>query len=312
MLVARYDRNAALLDGRVPIEGVDLDITEVNDDNRRQRLGQSGAYDAWEAYAGRYLMDFEAGRRDFVAIPVFVKRNFRHSSIYVRCDAPRISPADLGGRRIGIQHWSTTAAIWAKGILAEDYGLDLHSVTWVQTSPDSFAWERPLWLRLEEAPPGRDLADMLRDGEIDAAITSVAWVPYEHPDLAFLLPDYREREREYFARTRIFPVMHTLVVRTSLLEAQPSLGGLLFEAWTVAKEACFDRLERERLLGTSMWFAGLLEEERLAVGERDTYPWGLRRSRHEIAKLVDYALDQGIVTVRYEPEALFHPSTWNT
>jgi 4,5-dihydroxyphthalate decarboxylase len=312
MLVARYDRNAALLDGRVSVEGIDLQIHEENDDRARQQLGLTGSYDVWEAYAGRYLMDLDAGRREFTAIPVYPKRTFRHSSIYVRRNGPVTAPSDLAGRRVGVQHWATTAALWAKGILAEDHGLELGSVTWVQTSPDLPSWIRPPWLRLEQAQHGSDLAAMLQGGAIDAAITSEAWVPYEHPDFGFLFPDYARREREYFARTRIFPIMHVLLVRTSILDADRTMAVRLFRAWTASKLACLDRIQRERLLVTSMWFQGLLQEERAAAGSPDTYPWGLERSRHEVAKLIEYALAQGIVAAPLKPEDMFHPTARDT
>ncbi len=309
VLVARYDRNVALLDGRVPVDGVQLDTRVENDDRARQRMGLSGAFDVWEAFAGRYLVDHDAGRREFVALPVFPKRTFRHSAIYVRRNGPVRSPADLHGRRVGLQHWATTAALWAKGILAEDHDIDLRAISWLQTSPDEPAWSRPAWLRLEQAPGGSDLATLLAQGDIDAAITSEAWVPYEHPEFDFLFPDYGNRERRYFARTRIFPIMHVLLVRRSILDADPSLGMRLFDAWTAAKLECLARQARDRLVVSSMWYQSLLQEERTAMGSTDTYPWGLRRSRHEVAKLVEYALAQGLLSVRWQPEALFHPST---
>ena len=308
MLVARYDRNADLLDGRVPVEGIDLRIHEENNDRARQQLGLTGSYDVWEAYAGRYLMDLAAGRREFMAIPVFPKRCFRHSSIYVRPGGPVARPSDLAGRRVGLQHWSTTAALWAKGTLADDFDVDLGSVDWVQTSPDGPSWTRPPWLRLEQAPPDSDLAMLLQAGEIDAAITSEAWVPYEHPEFDFLFPDYASLERAYFARTRIFPIMHLLLVRTTILDTDPAVATRLFRAWNAAKLACLDRMERDCLLVSSMWFQALLQEERAAMGSNDTYPWGLERSRHEIAKLLDYALAQGIVPDRLRTEDLFHAS----
>ncbi len=309
MLVARYDRSAPLLDGEVSIPGIELEVTADNDDTRRQRAGLSGRFDVWEAYAGRYLLDREAGWRDYVAIPVFPKRAFRHGSIYIRRDGSVSGPVALRGRRVGVQHWSTTAAIWAKGILAEEHGVDLDSIDWIQTSPDELPWNRPVWLRLDQAPVGSDLATLLREGTIDAAITSQAWVPYEHPDFTFLLPDYPDRERAYFRQTGIFPIMHVLLVRSAILDADPSVGPRLFAAWTEAKERCYERMERECLVVSSMWFQGLLEEERTATGARDTYPYGLRRSRHEFAKLIDLAVAQGLLPAARPVEAYFHPAT---
>jgi 4,5-dihydroxyphthalate decarboxylase len=312
MLVARYDRNAALLDGRVPVEGIELQIHEENNDRARQQLGLTGAYDAWEGYAGRYLMDVDAGRREFSAIPVFPKRAFRHSSIYVRRGGPVTSPADLAGRRVGLQHWATTAALWARAALAEEFGVDLGSVEWVQTSPGIPGWICPPWLRLEQARADADLAGMLHSGEIDAVITSEAWVPYEHPEFDFLLPDYGVLERDYFARTHVFPIMHLLLVRTSILDGDTSLARRLFDAWTASKLACLERLRRDRLLLTSMWFHGLLQEERAAAGSDDTYPWGFARCRHEVAMLLGHALTQGLITAPMRPEDVFHPSSLTT
>ena len=308
MLVARYDRSAPLIDGEVSIPGIELEVTADNDDPRRQCAGLSGRFDVWEAYAGRYLLDHEAGRRDYVAIPVFPKRTFRHGSMYVRRDGSVSGPVALRGRRVGVQHWSTTAAIWAKGILAEEHGVDLGSIDWIQTSPDERPWHRPAWLRLDQAPPGAGLETLLREGTIDAAITSEAWVPYEHPDFTFLLPDYADRERAYFGRTRIFPIMHVLLVRAAILDADPSVGPRLFAAWTEAKERCFERMERERLVVSSMWFQSLLEEERTAAGTRDTYPYGLHRSRDALAKLIDLAVLQGLLPVARPIETYFHPA----
>ena len=308
MLVARYDRNAALLDGLVPVDGLELDITEENDDPARERLGLSGGFDAWEAYAGRYLMDMDAGRREFSAVPVYPKRTFRHGAIHVPRGGAVRGPEDLAGRRVGLQHWSTTAAVWAKGILTEDHHVNLGAIRWLQTSPDSMPWSRPDWLRLEQAPAGTDLAALLLRGEIDAAITSQAWAPYEHPELDFLFPDYPALERAWYARTRIFPIMHVLLVRSSILDRAPWVARRLCDAWAAAKMACLDRMERDRLVVTSMWFQGLLQEERAAMGSRDTYPYGLAPARHELSRLIEYAVAQGLIRRLMAPDELFHPA----
>lgn len=311
-LITRYDRTEALLDGHIGVPGLRLEVREENDDGVRQRLGSSGAFDIWEAYAARYLADRSAGAREFTAIPVFPKRTFRHSATYVRRGGDVREPADLHGCRVGVQHWATTAAVWAKGILSDDYGVNLARILWTQVQPDHRAWPRPSWLDLDQAPQGSDLATMLREGLIDAAITSEPWVPYEHPEFACLLADPAAEERRYFARTRIFPIMHVLLVRTSLLDADPALGHRLLELWTASKNECIERMTRSRLVVMSMWFHGLLDEERAAVGSNDTYPWGFRATEHEIAKLIEYCGKQGILEVPLQPSEVFHPSTLET
>ena len=156
------------------------------------------------------------------AIPIFVKRMFRHSYIYVNKRAGIRSPADLNGRRIGVQAWFTTAALWGRAILIDDYGLDFKSVHWVAHRQDSVGdWKQPDWLKLEYVPPGKTLHDMMAAGEIDAGITTETWAPDGHPDVDFLFPNYAELERDYYRRTGIFPIHHTLLIRTALLERAP-------------------------------------------------------------------------------------------
>jgi 4,5-dihydroxyphthalate decarboxylase len=310
-LVARYDRTADLLDGRTRAAGVDLEVREESNDTIRQSLGLTGAFDVWEAYLGRYLLDLAAGGRDFVAIPVIMKRAFRHSSIYVRRGGPIHAPSDLPGRRVGVQRWTTTAGIWAKGILAHDFQVDLATITWVSTVQEDGPFSNPSWLR-HEAEPGADLLELLVGGKVDAAITSEAWSPHEVPAIDFLFPDFGELERAYYARTRIFPSMHVLLVRRVVLDQDPWVGPALFDAFTAAKQAALDRLRQDRQRSTMMWFRALWEEERAAVGTGDPYPWGVRATLGEIAQLQEFAVEQGILDRPHPITVLFHRSTLAT
>jgi 4,5-dihydroxyphthalate decarboxylase len=298
-------------------EGIDLTVVSaVDDDIQRQIRARRGEFDATEFYTGLYLADLEERTLGFSAIPIFVKRMFRHSYIYVNRRAGIREPRDLAGKRIGVQTWFTTTAMWGRGLLADDYGVDLASIKWTVEKAESIgSWQPPSWLQLEVAPPGEKgavLFGLLAEGTIDAAITTAIWAPDVHPDIDFLFPDYATLERAYFARTRFFPIMHTFLIRTHVLERDPWVAMSFFDAWTRSKEAAYEWLDRQRIHLTSMWFRGLWEEERAAAGSRDIYPWGFAATRAEVDKLCEYAFVQGMTARRHEPEELFHPSTLGT
>jgi len=294
-------------------EGVELAIMVNDDDVDRQRQAARGDFDICEFFTGTYIADLPFKKLGFTAIPIFVKRMFRHSYIYVNKNAGIHSPKDLNGKRIGVQTWITSAALWAKGMLEDDHGLDLASVQWVAWQPVRIPdWTKPNWLNLDISRSGIEQFDLLARGEIDAAITTEIWAPDRHPDIDFLFPDYGAREREYFKRTRCFPIMHTLLIRNSVLEKDPWVARSLFDAWEASKQKLY-RQEREweRIHKTSLWYRALWEEERAAAGD-DIYVWGFAKTRHEVDVMLRYAHRQGVTPQRYQPEDLFWPSMLET
>lgn len=312
MTCGPYDRAKPLIDGIVKPEGIDLEITVDSNDRRRQQAARDGKFDIAEFFTGIYIADLEWKTLGITAVPIFVKRMFRHSYIYVNRRAGIRSPADLNGRRIGVQTWLTSAALWGRAILADDCGVDLKSVTWVAERAEMIGeWKRPSWLKLEVAPEGLRLHDLIVSGKIDAGITTETWAPDGHPDIDFLFPDYARREREYFKRTRVFPIHHTLMIQNSVLEKNPWVAMSMFKAWMEAKERCYKRLEWERVHLTSLWFRALWEEERGVAGP-DIYPWGFKKTRAEVDHMLDQACRQGFTTRKLSPEDMFHPTTLET
>ena len=313
MTCGPYDRAAALIDGSVRPKGIELAVTVDDDDVDRQRRAARGDFDVCEFFAGTYIADLPFKKLGFTALPVYVKRMFRHSYIYINRKSGIRGPADLNGKRVGVQTWITTAALWAKGLLEDEYGVDLASITWVAWEkvriPD---WQAPPWLKLVEAPAGRSQYDLLASGEIDAGITTEIWAPDKHPDIDFLFPDYPARERDYFKRTRCFPIHHLLLVRNSVLEQHPWVARSLYDAWEASKRRLYARQEEwQRIHQTSLWYRGLWEEERAAAGA-DIYPWGFTKCRHELATLLRYAHRQGATPREYAPEELFPRSMLET
>jgi 4,5-dihydroxyphthalate decarboxylase len=312
MTCGPYDRARALIEGTVKPEGIDLEVTANGDDQVRQKQAREGRFDVCEFYTGTYITDVPFKTLGFTAIPIFVKRMFRHSYIYVNKRAGIRSPADLNGRRIGIQAWFTTAALWGRGLLIDDYGLDFKSVTWVAHRPDTIGgWKKPDWLKLEHVPEGGALFDLLVAGELDAAITTETMAPGRHPDVDFLFPNYAEVERDYYRRTGFFPIHHTLLIRTSVLEEHPWVAMSMFNAWQESKQRCYEWLRWQRVHQTSLWYRSLWEEEQAAGGE-DFYVWGFRKSRPELEKMLEYVHLLELTERRLQPEELFHPSTLET
>jgi 4,5-dihydroxyphthalate decarboxylase len=312
MTCALYDRSQPLIDGRVKPRDIDLTIEVNSDDRSRQRNARAGKFDVAEFFTGIYMADLEQRILGFTAIPIFVKRMFRHSYIYVNKRAGIRMPTDLNGKRIGVQTWFTTTALWARGILEEEYGVDLRSITWVANWHEQLGhWQAPSWLKLAIAPPGAKLHDLLVAGDIDAGITTETWAPFGHPDIDFLLPNYAEEERVYFKKTGFFPIQHTLLIKTAVLEKYPWVAMSLFDAWQESKQECYRWLERQRVHMTGLWYRSLWEEERAVAGP-DPYVWGFKNSRAELDKMLEYSRKQGLVSRRFEPEEMFHPSTLDT
>jgi len=312
MTCGLYDRTQPLIDGRVKARDLELDIHVNSDDRTRQHDARAGKFDIAEFFTGIYIADLEQQTLGFTAVPIFVKRIFRHSYIYVnKCGAIR-APTDLNGKRVGLQPWFTTTALWARGILEEEYGVDLRSITWVANWAEKIGrWQPPSWLKLEIAPEGARLRDLLVSGAIDAAITTETWAPFDNSDIDFLLPNYAEEERKYYQKTGFFPIQHILVVKKSVLENHPWVAMSLFDAWQKAKQDCYRWLDRQRVHMTGLWYRALWEEER-AIAGADPYVWGFVKSRPEVAKMLEYALRQGLVTRKFAPGDMFYPSTLET
>ena len=311
MTCGPYDRARALIDGRVKPAGIDLEVL-VNESPGHQTTINGRECDAAEYYTGTYIADLHYQSIGYTAIPIFVKRMFRHSYIYINKRAGIRSPADLNGKRIGVQNWLTTTAVWARGLLADEYGLDLKSVTWIADRISGVGdWEPPAWLKVEIVPRGEKQLDWLAAGKIDAAITTGTWAPNVHPDVDFLFANYADLERDYFRRTGFFPIMHTLLIKTAVLEKDPWAAMSLFNAWQESKRKCYEWLRWQRVHQTSLWYRALWEEEQAVAGP-DIYLWGFQKTRPEVDKLLEYCHRQGLTTRKFEPEEMFHPSTLTT
>jgi len=303
MTCGPYDRARALIEKRVRPEGINLDITVNSKNPGSQARGPRGKFDVVEFYTGRYMSDLAKRTLGYTAIPIFVKRMFRHSSIYINNKSGIRSPADLNGRRVGLQTWFTSAAVWARGMLEDEWGVDPRSITWVARHRS--------WLKLEMAPKGTEHFDLLASGNIQALLTTDVCAPNVHPNVDYLFPNYAELERDYFKRTSFFPIMHTLLINNDILDKEPWVAMSMFNAWMASKQACYDELEWQRVHMTSLWYRALREEE-MAVAGDDFYRWGFAKTRAEVDKMLEYVFRSGMTPRKFEPEDMFHPSTLGT
>jgi 4,5-dihydroxyphthalate decarboxylase len=311
--LAFSDRMEALLDGRVGVEGCRLSITCRPPQTLFRAVLKEARYDLSEFSLGSHVAAVGAGRDDYAGLPIFLSRAFRHANIYVRRDAGIARAQDLAGRRIGVADFHQTAAVWVRGLLADDYGVERGDVHWVTGGLAAPVLEDRAPLTL---PPGvtvertsQTLNDLLEAGDIDALISPIAPAAFSSGGRAVRLwTDYRARENDWFTRTGLFPIMHLLVVRRRLLDVHPWLAGALMAAFESARAlAAADLSRRDYPKIASPWLQSDREATLQALG-RDPWSHGLAPNRGELETLLRYAEADGLTATRLTPEALFHPA----
>ena len=312
-----YDRTQALIDGRVIVEGVDLNYISMQMPESFHRMFRHAEFDVSEMSFAWYLGSFVPPRRHMVAIPVFPSRMFRHSAIYVHGRSGIKDPSDLVGKRIGVPEYQQTAGVWIRGMLADDYGVAVDAVSYHQgglTAPgrrESMV-RQPEGVDLSPIGPDDTLSELLERGEIDAIYTAHAPVGFGEraARIERLFPDYRREEQAYYQRTGIFPIMHTVVIRADVLDAHPWLARSLMKGFEEAKAiALRDVFEPAAAKCTLPWLMAEAEETERVFGTRDFWPYGLERNRHVIETFVRYAHEQGLIPDRLAVEELFPAST---
>src|SRR4029453_9631803 len=256
------------------------------------------------------------GANAYVAIPVFPSRLFRHSSIYIRADRGIERPEDLRGKVIGVPEYAMTAAVWIRGILQDEYGVRAADVKWRSGGLEQPGREArvsltlPPEIELRPLPAGEALAQHLGHGRIDGLISALAPSCFgRNPAVQRLFPDYRAAEEAYFERTRMFPIMHVVGIRRSLLEKHPWLAVNTYVAYQKAKEICYRQLETIGHLFTTLpWPVEELARARALMGE-DFWSYGVEANQRELTAISRYAVEQGIIDRQLSPEELFAPST---
>ena len=303
-----YDLTQPLTDGTVRPRGIDLVVVTLPSPERHWRMLRHEEFDVCELSMASYLVERSRGER-FVAIPVFPHRRFRHSYVFVNADKGIEGPQDLAGRRVGLRTFQNTAGVWVRGMLQHDYGVDLGSIQWVTQDEEDVPIDAVRRFRVERVPQGTTIDEMLVRGELDAVIYPDTLPSFERqvPSVRRLFRDARAEEEAYYRRTGIFPIMHTVVVKGSVIERWPWVAVNLLEAFELAKQECYRRLRDPRRVSLA-WALHLLEEQRRILGP-DPWAYGLEPNRRAIETIALYAYEQGLTERLVTPEELFFPST---
>ena len=310
-----YDRTRPLMDGRVQPEGIDPNIIVLRPREIFPRMLEHQEFHASEMSLASYVTLKARGQCPFVAIPVMLSKVFRHDCIYVRTDAGIKEPADLRGKRIGVTQYSATAVVFLKGLLQHDYGVLPEEMTWFMGGLDSPA-PRPLVplnlpdkIRLEFIPAGETLEGMLGAGELDALFAMYIPNPFLEgsPRIARLFPNFKELEQEYYQRTRIFPIMHTVVLREEVHQEHPWVARSLYKAFGEARDLAVDGLYDTDALRVSLPFLIDHIEETWRVFGKDYWSYGVESNRPTLEAIAQYVVDQGLAPRVISPEELFLP-----
>jgi 4,5-dihydroxyphthalate decarboxylase len=316
-----YDRTRALADGRVTVAGAELRYLPLDPEEIFFRMVSHGEFDVSEMSLATYLVTREQGA-PFTGIPVFPSRLFRHTSVYANRDRiPEAGGADAGaaaralaGTTVGVAEWQLTANVWIRGILADHYGVPVESVryrTGGLNAPgrhEKVAVRLPASIDIEPIAEGKTLSLMLADGEIDAIYSPRAPASLgETERVTRLFADTRAEEERYYSETRIFPIMHVIVIHDRVYEKNPWIARELLKAFTAAKRLAYDDLTSTAALRISLPFAREEYERAVAAMGADYWSYGVRPNRHVLSAFARYAAGQHLVSRVFDPGELFAP-----
>ena len=306
-----YDRTQALRDGTIKPEGIDLNYIALQPAEIFWRMLQYQEFHVSEMSLSNYTSLVSDGNAPFIAIPVFPSRVFRHGYFFINTTKGIEKPSDLKGKRGGVPEYSMTAAVYMRGLMQHEFGVKPSDVEWVQGRTDRLGRQLPSDIRLTQAPAGAELGDLLERGEIDFMITANNPLSFRRgaKTVRRLLPDYATAEKDYYRRTKIYPIMHTVVIRRDIYDRDPWVALNLYKALSRAKEHCYHLLSETGSPKASFaWLQPMIEEEQAIIG-RDWYPYGIEQNRPSIEALLQYTHEQGLTTRRIKLEELFAPST---
>ena len=312
-----YDRTRALFDGRIKIEGCDANLFSLPVEETFFRALRSAEFDVAELSLSSYTMLRSRESSPYVAIPVFLSRMFRHSAIYIRTDRGINAPSDLVGRTVGVPEYQLTAPVWVRGILEDEYGVKPSDIRWRTGGVEQpgrhekVALALPADVECQPIPAEETLSQWLEEGRIDALIAPRAPSSYTngHPNVGRLFQDYRSVEKEYYANTGIFPIMHVIGIRAALVEQHPWLPASVLKAFLEAKQIAEEDIgEVAALKLTLPWVAAELDETVARMG-RNYWPYGVKGSEAALDTFLRYHHGQGLSKQRLSIADLFASST---
>jgi 4,5-dihydroxyphthalate decarboxylase len=295
--IGNYDRHQPLKDGRVRPEGVNLQFAMSRTRDIFYRMLQYQDFDVAEMSMSSYSIGLAQGRRDFIAIPVFPSRFFRHGCIYVHNGSGIERPEDLKGKIVGTPEYHMTANVWIRGLLADDYGVQASDVEWVTGGAERVTFDLDPAIRLRQAESQRAVEEAFERGEIQAMFSAAAPEPIvrKSPHVRALFSNVQHMEEDYFRRTGIFPIMHTIVLRREIYDQHPWIARNLFDSFLEAKRLVLHNLRGPNALPYTMpSLMHYLEQQRAVFGD-DPWPYGVEQNLPTLTALQRYLEQQGLV-----------------
>jgi 4,5-dihydroxyphthalate decarboxylase len=283
------------------------------------RAMRSRDFDITELSFSSYLVKHAQGDCPYIAVPVFLSRAFRHTSIYVRKDRIR-QPQDLKGKRVGIPEYQLTAIVWARSILQDDYGIRPEDFTWVRGGidtpgrPEKIKLNLPAGVHVEAAPEGTTISQLLDAGEIDGFIAPrpPSGAALQNPHVGWLFDDPTAVAKDYYRRTGIFPIMHVVGIRKEIAAAHPWLPAAVFKAFNASKAAALELLADTSATKVTLPF---VEEQLKAAKDllgEDFWSYGVQANRNTLQAFLKHHHAQGLSSRLVDVDELFHPSTYET
>ncbi|MBI4524884.1 MAG: 4,5-dihydroxyphthalate decarboxylase [Deltaproteobacteria bacterium] len=318
MALSHYDRHIPFFDGTISADDIDLTVLEVGQSHplrhgadRHERMLQKEEFDICELSLSSYLMARSRGL-PFTAVPVFPRRLFSLSQMWVNVEAGIQSPGDLIGRKVGLSTFQTTLSVLAKGDLRSEYGVEWREIRWLVVKEETLPFKPQEGVTIELIPPGKKIGFMLERGEIDALMMPHPPEPILRGSekIRRLFPDAKQEEIKYFRKNGFYPIMHVVAFKDEVLRRDPWVARNIMAAFEEAKEACrryYDDPNWSRLA----WGRHLFEEESRVLGE-DPWPYGVNKNRSNLERFMGYSLDQGLMEKKLAVEELFAPATLET
>src|SRR5262245_22154549 len=315
MALSHYDRHIPFFDGSVQVDGFDLQVLEVGQSSplkhgqdRHERMLQKGEFDICELSLSNYLVAKSRGM-PFTAIPVFPRRLFSLSQMWVNENSGIQSPQDLIGKKVGLSTFQTTLSVLARGDLETEYQVPWRKIDWYISKEEAVPLKPMEGVKMQLLKPGQKMGTILERGEIDA-------VMMPHPpkealraggNIRRLFADAKAEETKYYRKNGFYPIMHVVAFKDDVLVRYPSLANNVMTAFDRAKESCMDYYDDPNW-SRFVWGRHLFEEERRAFGG-DPWPHGVAKNRANLERFVGYSLDQGLIERKLEVKELFANST---
>jgi 4,5-dihydroxyphthalate decarboxylase len=303
-----YDLLRPVIEGVTTPSGVDLNVLTMQSPERHGRMLRHEEFDICELSLVSYLVAWDQGRK-FTAIPVFPHRRFRHGYMVKRMNCGIEAPGDLNGKRVGLDTLQNSAGLWMRGILQDQYGVDLKSIEWWCQEEEDVPFEPAKWMRVRRVPKGKDIDGMLQEQALEGALypETLPSIKSRSPKVGLLFPNPKEAEADYYRKSGIFPIMHTVVIKNAVLEKNPWVAVSLLQAFQRAKEICYERMKDPRNFAL-VWVKELMQEQEAIFGA-DPWPYNVEDNRKALEAVVRYEIDQGMIQKKPEIEEIFFPAS---